>query len=707
MSTYHLLIFLLGILVVVAAAASPSPSASTCSAPNASMSFILSPLDLQNCFSLQSLMKPSRYPYVTADGEIFLTRDPADSAQHTNLYNVGRISYTGPLELRDPNGRVRSFSTFFVFNITTFTKYNESGDGIAFVVTTDSEPPQNSTGRFLGLMPEKASDRHQQFIAVEFDTFQNLEPEILDPSASHIGIDISSLSSAKPYLNTADPSHPLYLYNNYTISAWVSYNSSTHLIQVWATNSTYLQRPRDPILSVSRNLSQLFENFSDIYVGITAASGNNSQATILYSWNFTVGEFQIQHSSPGLPLLWSIVVAAIFAVVLFIAAIFAVPMIVRRRKLALIEQKSILAIRDVSLSVQRYRYSELMRATQKFSEHRKIGKGGFSSVYKGILRDGTILAIKRMREGLAEADVISREVEIISRIKHRNLLELEGWCYERGEALLVYQYMERGSLDRYLHGDKSAADSQELHGEIRYKIITGVAAALEYLHFGLTECVLHRDVKAANVLLTDTMEAKLGDFGLARLINRDEIVTITAVGTPGYVAPEIVHTGRVTEKADVYSFGVLAMEIACGRRAIDPSNMICSRLSDWVWLHHQRGSITEALDPAILHPPSGPPLRGDRDGSELQQLEKWQCVLHLGLLCCQEDPEARPDMSEVHQALKSQTVLPPPSSWALYSIRSSGTTTRSDGTLAPSPESSTISDFTMTASLTYSSQYVR
>ncbi|KAH7444156.1 hypothetical protein KP509_02G067400 [Ceratopteris richardii] len=701
MSIYDILIFFLGILFLVGVAATPSPPASPCSAANASMSFTLRPLDLQNCFSLQSLVTPSRYPYVTADGEVFLTRDPADSAQQTNLYNVGRISYIGPLELRDQNGLVRSFSTFFVFNITTFTKYNESGDGIAFVVTTDRAPPENSTGRFLGLMPEKASDRHEQFMAVEFDTFQNLQPEILDPSASHIGIDISSLSSVKPYLNTSDPSHPLYLYNNYTISAWVSYDSSTHLIQVWATNRTYLQRPRDPILSVSRNLSQLFENFSDIYVGITAASGNNSQATILYSWNFTVGEFQIHHSSPRLPLLWSILLAAISAIVLFTAAIFAVRMIVRRRRRALIEQESISAIRVVSRFVQRYRYSELMHATHNFSDNRKIGKGAYSIVYKGTLRDGTILAIKRMRKGLVEADVIAREVQIISRIKHRNLLELEGWCYERGEALLVYQYMERGSLDRYLHGDRSATDSQELHGEIRYKIITGVAAALEYLHFGLTECVLHRDVKAANVLLTDTMEAKLGDFGLARLINRDEMVTITTAGTPGYVAPEIVHAGRVTEKADVYSFGVLAMEIACGRRAIDPSNMICSRLSDWVWLHHQRGSITEALDPAILHPPSGPALRGDRDVSELQELEKWQCVLHLGLLCCQEDSDARPDMSQVHQALRSQTVLPPPSSWALYSIRSSGTATRSDATFAPCSESSSL------LSLSYSSLHVR
>ncbi|KAH7444153.1 hypothetical protein KP509_02G067300 [Ceratopteris richardii] len=143
------------------------------------------------------------------------------------------------------------------------------------------------------------------------------------------------------------------------------------------------------------------------------------------------------------------------------------------------------------------------------------------------------------------------------------------------------------------------------------------------------------------------------------------------------------------------------MEIACRRKPIDPSNMICSRLADWVWLHHQKGSITEALDPVILLPPRGHALRDDKDVSEFQQLDKWQCVLQLGLLCCQEDPDARPDMSEVHQALKSQTVMPPPSSWDVYSIRNSGTTKRPDGTLAPCPASSS------SVSFSYSSQHAR
>ncbi|MCO5597702.1 hypothetical protein L7F22_051783 [Adiantum nelumboides] len=658
-------------------------------APCSSTSFTLQPLNLHPNFTLQSLYKPSQYPFVTPQEEIFLTQDPSDSG-HTSrpLYNVGRITYNQSMQIKDASNQVLSFFTVFSFNITTTTKYNESGDGIAFVMTTDPKPPINSTGRFIGLMPEMLKDRHQQFMAVEFDSFQNLEAEILDPSASHIGIDISSLASVKVY-DTADQSHPLYLYNNYTITAWVSYNASTHLIQVWATNSSHPdQRPLIPVLSSTQNLSRVFENHTNIYVGITAASGNNSQATILYSWNFTVVEDPPKRtssppllsnrtssspllkrtSSSPLPVLRILIPALVSAFTLTLAIAVAVIAFCRRKALALREQRSRAAIEDASVSVHRYRYNELRRATQNFSEERKIGRGGFSTVYKGILRDDTEVAIKKMKDGLVEADIIAREVQIISKIKHRNLLELEGWCYERGEALLVYKYMSKGSLDSYLYGEKRRC-GEELDSKARFKIIVGVAAGLAYLHRGLDECILHRDVKAANVLLTEMLESKLGDFGLARLIAHDEIVTITAAGTIGYVAPEVVHTGRVTEKADVYSFGVLALEVACGRKAIDPYSSTYSRLVDWVWLLCQKSTIMDALDPSLMPDTMAMSALAEdpiRAAIENEELKKWACVLRLGLLCCQADPDMRPFMREVHQALKDCVVLPPPSSWSLY-----------------------------------------
>ncbi|MCO5570651.1 hypothetical protein L7F22_024378 [Adiantum nelumboides] len=568
-------------------------------------------------------------------------------------------------------------------------------------MTTDHEPPSNSTGRFLGLMPEKLADRHQQFMAIEFDTFQNLQAEIHDPSASHIGIDISSLASVHAIDTAADPSHPLYLYNNYTITAWVSYNASTHLIQVWATNSSQPnERPPKPILSSTHNLSRIFENHAHIYVGMTAASGNNSEAAT-HSWNFTVVGEQNRTSPTLLKILIGMYVS-IIAVALAVAN--ETYTIFQRKMSAQIEERRRAAFERASVSVHRYQYDELKRAAQSFNKEREIGRGGFSSVYKGVLRDGTVVAIKKMKDGLVEADVVAKEVEIISKLKHRNLLELEGWCYEKGEALLVYKFMPEGSLHSYLYGEKKRSGKQ-LDSSTRFNIIVGVAAGLEYLHHGLQECVLHRDVKAANVLLTETMEAKLGDFGLARLIAHDETVSFTAAGTIGYMAPEVVHTGRVTEKVDVYSFGVLALEVACGRKAVNPLiSSTYSCLVDWVWLQTQNSSVLNAIDPSLVNTLVAPPLaEAGAVISESEELQKWRCVLHLGLLCCQADPDMRPLMRDVHQVLKGCAVLPPPRSWASYPAPSPRAVLQTEADSAGNTNS-TSPFFTLPSSTASSSQ---
>ncbi|KAI5073218.1 hypothetical protein GOP47_0011231 [Adiantum capillus-veneris] len=268
---------------------------------------------------------------------------------------------------------------------------------------------------------------------------------------------------------------------------------------------------------------------------------------------------------------------------------------------------------------------------------------------------------------------------IISSIRHRNLLELQGWCYEKGEAMLVYKYMRNGSLDRYLYyGEKRGA----LESETRLRILAGVALALDYLHTGLWECVLHRDVKAANVLLTEKFEPMLADFGLARLVGHDQgAVTMTAAGTPGYVAPEVVYAGKVTEKADVYGFGVLALEVACCRpalhRATRPEDNIDFRLVDWVWLLHQGNQLMEALDPAMHVEPA--------------QKQHWKCVLHVALMCCSPSPESRPSMRQVSQALHGDTLLimqPLPATRPLYPTAltslPSASASSTSGTLATS-----------------------
>ncbi|KAI5073277.1 hypothetical protein GOP47_0011290 [Adiantum capillus-veneris] len=162
---------------------------------SSSLGFTLVPRTLDEDFGRQHV-KPSKYPFLTPGGEIFLTQDPSDFGHDQTLYNVGRITYKKPLSFKDKSGHLLSFNSFFTFNITTVTKYNEYGDGIAFVLTIDKSPPDNSTGRFLGLISETLNHRDQRFMAIEFDTFQNLQEEIMDPSASHIGIYVSSLSTS-------------------------------------------------------------------------------------------------------------------------------------------------------------------------------------------------------------------------------------------------------------------------------------------------------------------------------------------------------------------------------------------------------------------------------------------------------------------------------------------------------------------------------
>ncbi|MCO5567983.1 hypothetical protein L7F22_021679 [Adiantum nelumboides] len=644
---------------IIIAMASNYATLTSCSSSMRSFCTLQLHYGLQSNFALQSLFKPSQYPFLTPLGEIFLTQDLSDCSGRSSptLCSVGRITFNQTLHVKDESNQLLSFGT-------SSTKYNDSGDGIAFVVTTDNKPPPNSTGGFLGLMPEKPPKRHQQSMALEFDTYQNLQVEIADPRASHIGIDIFSLASVKPVLNAADPSHPLYLYRNSNITAWLSYNASTPLIQVWAANSSRHKHPAFPILRIVQNLSQVFENHTIIYVGITAPSGNNSQATILYSWNFTIEREWNSTASPHLALPWIAIIVVVSAIVLLVI-IFAACGV--HRKIPKKPKAEVPGNLSDSVFVTQYGYHRLRRASKNFSLESMIGRGAFSIVYKGVLEDGTVVAIKRIsgHNILVGAEVFAHEMRIISKVKHKNLLKLKGWCYERGEAMLVFKYMPKGSLQDYLFRGNRSRPQDLLDSEARFKIILDVATGLQHLHHGVLASgfILHRDVKPANVLLTDKMEAKLGDFGLACLIRHDQIVTCsTAVGTVGYIAPELLQSGQVTKKVDVYSFGVLALVVACGRMPLDVGSSTCSSLVEWVQFQNQNASILDALDPILMELATSPnaPAHGGAN------IGDWRCVLHLSLLCCQEDPTMRPGMTEVLQTLENRIVLLIPKFYRFY-----------------------------------------
>ncbi|XP_057868318.2 L-type lectin-domain containing receptor kinase IX.1-like [Cryptomeria japonica] len=301
------------------------------------------------------------------------------------------------------------------------------------------------------------------------------------------------------------------------------------------------------------------------------------------------------------------------------------------------------SLRLAVLPATPFAYDDLSAATHNFSEDEKIGEGGFGSVYRGTL-PGTneAVAVKRIsptaRQGKKE--YIS-EVIINSQLTHHNLVRFLGWCHRNDDFLLVYELLPNGSLDKYLFGEAEAV----LNWDRRYSIACDVASALVYLHEDRHNSVLHRDIKASNVMLDSKFKAKLGDFGIARVVERERGGHTTVLaGTIGYIAPEAVMTGKATRESDVFSFGALALEIACGRRPADRSLIEHnSRVVEWVWHLHGWNRILDAADEK---------LGGNFNCEEMERLMK------VGLLCSHPDPCARPRMEQVVGLLKRGAELP-------------------------------------------------
>ncbi|KAF7032586.1 hypothetical protein CFC21_043745 [Triticum aestivum] len=291
---------------------------------------------------------------------------------------------------------------------------------------------------------------------------------------------------------------------------------------------------------------------------------------------------------------------------------------------------------------RQFRYSELATATDNFSDDKKLGEGGFGSVYRGFLKDLIIeVAIKRVSKGSKQGrKEYASEVRVISRLRHRNLVQIVGWCHTGGELLLVYELMPNSSLDVHLH-----ATDNVLWWTVRHKIVLGIGSALLYLHQDWKECVLHRDIKTSNVMLDASFNAKLGDFGLARLVDHDKgSHTTELAGTLGYMDPECTVTGRASTESDVYSFGVVLLEIACGRRptAARPDGTLI-HLAQRVSELYGQGRILEAADAR---------LDGNFDPQEVER------VLVVGLWCTCHDRNLRPSIRQAINVLRLEAPLP-------------------------------------------------
>lgn len=289
-----------------------------------------------------------------------------------------------------------------------------------------------------------------------------------------------------------------------------------------------------------------------------------------------------------------------------------------------------------------FNFDTIRVATSDFSDSNKLGQGGFGVVYRGKLPNGQMIAVKRLSKDSDQGDVeFKNEVLLVAKLQHRNLVRLLGFSLEGREKLLIYEYVTNKSLDFFIFDPTRSA---QLNWEKRYDIIKGIVRGLIYLHEDSRLRIIHRDLKASNILLDDEMNPKISDFGLARLfvIDQSEGNTSKIVGTYGYMAPEYAMHGQFSVKSDVFSFGVLVLEILSGHKNstnIGQGNDVEYLLS-YAWKCWREGKAQNMIDPAL---------------NNISANEIMRCI-HIGLLCVQENVVDRPTMAAVALMLNSYSL---------------------------------------------------
>ncbi|CAM8897324.1 unnamed protein product [Rhodiola kirilowii] len=604
--------------------------------------FSLVPIVLDN-FQLSHAVyfQKSRFdplaPDILYQGDAVPSVGSVELTKTNYVCRVGWVTYAERVPIWDSNnGRLTDFTCRFSFSIDTLNR-SDYGSGLAFFLApVGFNIPPNSIGGFLGLFNTTTTDSSRnQIVSVEFDSNGS---DQWDPGYEHVGINNNSVYSAvtTPW-NTS-------FHSGDTADVQISYNGTTKTLTVsWTYEHTVIPSEKTSI-EYQIDLAKFLPERA--MVGFSAATGRLGERHILRSWEFTsnLDIKDARENNKDLKLVVSLTVSCGTLVALAIVA-FA---IVRRKRMK--ERDSAVAMNLLSINTdlerdagpKRFSREALAVATDNFSKQRKLGEGGFGSVYRGYLHDADKeVAVKKISEGSKQGrkEYIT-EVKIISRLRHRNLVQLIGWCHEKGDFLLVYEFMPNGSLNSHLFGV-----SKILAWSMRYKIALGIASGLLYLHEEWEQCVVHRDIKSSNIMLDSNFNVKVGDFGLARLMDHELGPQTTGLaGTIGYMAPEYINTGRASKESDVFSFGIVALEIATGQRAVDMRGDISiAGLVEWVWDMFGNDKLLTAMDEKLKD----------------EYVEKEaECLMVVGLWCAHPDYRLRPSIRQAIQVLNFEAALP-------------------------------------------------
>ncbi|XP_022730186.1 L-type lectin-domain containing receptor kinase I.8-like [Durio zibethinus] len=570
---------------------------------------------------------------------------------NTSKRQIGRAFFPFPLKFNKSSSDRSdslSFSTNFVFAMVPETIHS-SGHGIAFTISPNMELPGAVASQYFGLFNSSSNGLFSNHVfAIELDTVQS--PEFADINGSHVGVDVNSLTSlesapATYFAEDEGENKSLDFFSGNPMQLWIDYEEVEKLLNVTLA-PIRSNKPSRPLLSRSIDLSTYL--LDSMYVGFSSSTGELAGNHYILGWSFSkTGKAQsLDYSKlPSLPPPRNskskadlrIIVPSITVIALLVT-ISGGAYVIRRKKYEEIREDW-----EKEYGPQRFSYKDLYKATKGFKEKEMLGSGGFGSVYKGVLPSSNEqVAVKRIshdsKQGMKE---FVAEIASMGRLRHRNLVQLLGYCRRKGELLLVYDYMPNGSLDKFLFSNSKP----NLNWAQRFRILKGVASALLYLHEEWEQVVLHRDVKASNILLDANFNGRLADFGLAKLYDHGtNPQTTRVVGTLGYIAPELARTGKATTCTDVFGFGTFMLEIACGRKPLEPQlEPEETILADWVLELWKAGAILDASDARL-------------EGSFVA--EEMELVLKLGLLCTNPIAANRPTTRQVVQYLDGNFTLP-------------------------------------------------